>query len=229
MATNLRLDWATHEAAKYACEHWHYSKCTPKSKLVKIGAWEHGKYIGVLIFVLGATHNLLRPYGLLPTEGCELTRIAIQRHETPISRILSIGIKMLKKTNPGLKLIVSFADTKQNHHGGIYQASGWVYTGMTVPCKFPVIKGKITHPRTLSLLVRSGKVRQRSGVPHVLVPGKHRYLLPLDEQTKTKIEKLRKPYPKRAVSKDNVASANHAEEGGATPTTALQFGGEIHG
>ena len=23
----LRIDWATHEAARYACEKWHYSRC----------------------------------------------------------------------------------------------------------------------------------------------------------------------------------------------------------
>ncbi len=47
--------------------------------------------------------------------------------------------------------------------------------------------------------------------------------MPLDNDTKTKIEKLRKPYPKRASSKDNVAIPNHGIEGGVTPTDALQL------
>jgi hypothetical protein len=28
----LKIDWASHEAAKYACENWHYSKCLPAGK-----------------------------------------------------------------------------------------------------------------------------------------------------------------------------------------------------
>jgi len=36
------------------------------------------------------------------------------------------------------------------------------------------------------------------------------------------IEPLRKHYPKRATSKDNVASGFQSEEGGAIPTVALQ-------
>jgi hypothetical protein len=40
---DLRIDWATHAAAKYACENWHYSGCMPVGKLVKVGAWESGK------------------------------------------------------------------------------------------------------------------------------------------------------------------------------------------
>ena len=51
----LKLDWATHEAATYAVEHWHYSHTMPKSKLVKIGVWEDGKFIGVVLFGVGAT------------------------------------------------------------------------------------------------------------------------------------------------------------------------------
>lgn len=222
MATNLRLDWATHEAAKYACENWHYSKCIPKSKLVKIGVWENSKFIGVVIYGVGATAALLEPYGLKPTEGCELTRVALTKHKTPVSRIISISLSLLKKSNPGLKLVVSFADTKQGHHGGIYQATNWVYCGKTKPCKFPIINGKITHPRTLSLMVKSGRVKDRQQFKHVLVPGKHRYLYVLDNGIRTKIERLRKPYPKRAVSIDNDVPANHAGEGGVNPTTALQ-------
>ena len=45
---DLRLDWCSYEAAKYAVEHWHYSKRMPKSKLAKIGVWEDGEFIGWL-------------------------------------------------------------------------------------------------------------------------------------------------------------------------------------
>jgi hypothetical protein len=75
----LRIDWATHEAATFAVENWHYSKRMPKSKLAKVGVWENGKFVGVVIFGVGATGDLFCPYGLKPTQGCELVRIALKR------------------------------------------------------------------------------------------------------------------------------------------------------
>jgi hypothetical protein len=72
----LRLDWATHEAAKFACEHWHYSGCIPKSKIAKIGVWENERFIGVVIFGVGANHDLVKRYGLTPEQGCELELVS---------------------------------------------------------------------------------------------------------------------------------------------------------
>jgi hypothetical protein len=51
--SNLVVNWATYEAAKYACLNWHYSGTVPVGKLVKVGAWEDGKFIGVVIFSCG--------------------------------------------------------------------------------------------------------------------------------------------------------------------------------
>lgn len=221
VATNLRLDWATHEAAKYACEKWHYSKCLPPSKSVKIGVWEDGRFVGVVVFGVGATRRLLSPYGLTPEEGCELVRVAFTDHRSQITRIIAIAIKLLIRKCPKLRLIVSFADPAEGHHGGIYQGGNWIYSGTTDPTKFPIVSGKIIHPRQMSRLVKRDGLK-RGSVPYVIKPGKHRFLMPLDAAMKNKIETFRKPYPKRAVSKDNVVPGFHSGEGGVIPTTALQ-------
>ncbi len=194
----LKIDWATHEAAKYACENWHYSKCMPKSKLVKIGAWENDKFIGVVIYGYGATAALGTPYGLSMQECCELTRVALTKHETPVSKILSLSIKFLRKKCPDLKLIVSFADKTQGHHGGIYQATNWIYAGQTAESVFfrdP--KGKLWHPRRASRTPNPQKQLVTDSWSEEKQEGKHRYLMPLDESMRAKIMPLAKPYPKR--------------------------------
>jgi len=94
---NLRLDWCSFKAAKYAVEHWHYSKVMPAAKLNKIGMWENERFVGAIIFGRGAAPNLLKPYGLKQTEGCELVRIAMRDHYHPVSRCVAIAIRMLKK------------------------------------------------------------------------------------------------------------------------------------
>ena len=199
---DLRIDWATHAAAKYACENWHYSGCLPAGKLVKVGAWESGKFIGVVLFGRGATPNLGRPYKLGQDECVELVRIALTAHKNPVSRIASLAMKFLSRSNPKLRLIVSFADQSQGHHGGIYQAGNWIYNGQGDAAKFYMIRGKLTHPRSIGA---KGFVQNIHGArkidPNatvVDVPGKHRYLMPLDAAMREQIAPLAKPYPKRA-------------------------------
>lgn len=234
--TNLRIDWATHEAAKYACENWHYSKSVPVPPLVKIGVWEDNKYIGAVIFSRGASSNLLKPYGLNQTRGCELTRIALSKHKSTVTRIVSIAIKFLKKNSPELMLIVSFADPTEGHHGGIYQGGGWLYSGRSASSiKYIDNTGREWHSRQVSekgYNIQQGNIRRTvkpSQCEKIFCEGKHRYLMPLTEEMRTKILPLSKPYPKRAGSKDNVASEYHSEEGGAIPTSALHSTGGDNG
>lgn len=215
---DLKIDWATHEAAKYACENWHYSKCLPVGKLVKVGAWENGKYIGVVLFGRGATPNLGRPYNLGQDECVELVRIALTKHQIPVSRIAALAMRFLHKSNPKLRLIVSFADQSQGHHGGIYQAGNWVYNGQGEAAKFYVINGKLTHPRSIGAkgltqnINGARQIDKRATV--VDVPGKHRYLMPLDDEMRARILPLAKPYPKRA--KQAMASSQEAQRQGGT-------------
>lgn len=200
--TDLKIDWCTHQAAKFAVENWHYSKRLPMPPLVMVGAWEREKYIGCILFARGATPNLGKPYGLDQTECAELVRVALRQHEASVSRIMSIAIKFLKKNSPGLRMIVSFADPEEGHHGGIYQAGGWTYTGTSNSCKMYLHEGRWKHPREM-LSGAFGQVSKSRSVaaqvPTKICPGKHRYLFPLDEAMRKQVAPLSKPYPKRSV------------------------------
>ena len=208
----LRIDWCTHEAAKYAVEKWHYSRCMPKSKLAKFGVWESGTFIGSVIFGVSANRFLSSPYGLAPTEVCELVRVALTKHDNSVSRILAITLKMLRKEFGNLRLVVSFADPLCNHHGGIYQAGNWLYTGRCSPST------EVFHKR--KWIKRVDSTRGHTGEKRI-VPGKHRYLMPLDEAMRKQIEPLRKPYPKRVRSDTGDTPANHAGEEGSAPIRTL--------
>jgi hypothetical protein len=196
----LKVDWATIDAARFAVMKWHYSKCLPAGKSIKIGAWEDDRFIGVVMFGLGATPNLSKSYDLKMTECCELTRVAFSRHLTPCSRVIAIAIKFLKRHSPGVRLIVSFADEgDQGHHGGIYQAGNWIYSG---PVKLDtwIIRGKRVHPR--SVVMKFGtqavdEIRKYDPKARKVWGIKHRYLMPLDDEMRAKVLPLKKPYPKR--------------------------------
>lgn len=229
----LKIDWCTHEAAKYACENWHYSKCMPAGKTVKIGVWEDNKFTGVIIFSRGATSDIGSPYGLDQTEICELTRIALTKHKETVTRMVSIGLKMLKKQNPGVKLVVSYSDLNQNHIGGIYQGGNWIYVGKAKDAAGSlIINGKQVHGRSVSAKygTRSLAFIKSKVDPNAKFAdseGKNKYLYPLDYNIKQQIEKLRKPYPKRASGVESGISEFHSEGGGESPTDALQFSNEV--
>lgn len=197
---DLKVDFCSHEAAKWAVEHWHYSKALPfAGKMVKFGVWEEGNFIGSVLFSWGANKNIGSPYGLNQVEVCELVRVALKYHKSPVSQIVSLAIRKLKNQSPGLKLLVSYADPEQGHTGAIYQAMNWVYVGMAQSTTLYFVRGRWVHRRMASSTLGSIK-----GLPGKHLPDKHKYLYPLDRAMRKQIEPLAKPYPKR----DNVRLAS---------------------
>ena len=226
---SLRLDWCSHEAAKYAVEHWHYQRVLPTPPYVRIGAWEHEQFIGVVLFSRGAARRCADPFGIEMSEMAELTRVALASHDAPVSRVVSIAVRLLRQRCPGLRLLVSYADPAQEHHGGIYQAMGWTYLGQQPgTTEYIGPDGKRWHSRMISPTGRKkvyGEYRpvwKPEQCTIVRCVGKHKYALPLDPAMRAQIAPLAKPYPKRAGSIVADAPAIHAGEDGSTPIPALQ-------
>ena len=105
------------------------------------------------------------------------------------------------------KILVSFADSKQNHLGVIYQATNWLYTGLSDPggAKEVKINGKLYHSKNIynTFGTRDLELLENNG-NQVEVIGKslkHRYVYFLGSKSqKRKLRKALKwpvlPYPK---------------------------------
>lgn len=227
----------SHEAAKYAVMHWHYSRRMPVSKVVKFGAWENGRFLGCVLFDPGASDALGHRWGLTGFQVCELRRVALDVHSTPVSQIVARCLRMLRETNAGLRLVVSFADPAQNHHGGIYQAGNWVYTGTTSPDVQFLVNGRWMHSRAVPHKKQMGRAAQRDPaelrtLPTRPVSGKHRYLYPLDRAMRRQIAPFALPYP-RGSGLDGELLASQAGGTGSTPVIRSMNGrslrqGESH-
>lgn len=185
----LVVEPCSHEAAKFAVENWHYSRILPAGKLVKFGVWEDDKFIGVVIISRGASPFLGTALGLDQTEICELTRVAMTTHRTPVSQVVAICLAKLKEDNPGLRAVISFADPKEGHVGGIYKAGNWIYTGNSNPVIEYFIGGRWRHTKGAYHDPR------RQTAPMREAPGKYRYVYPLDKPMRRRVEKQRLPYP----------------------------------
>ena len=217
--TDLRLDWCSHKAATWAVEHWHYSRSMPAGKAVTIGVWERSAFIGSVIFSRGASDAIGKPYRLDQTQIAELVRVALYRHLAPVSRVVSIAVRMIASQSPGLRLLVSYADPYEGHTGGIYQAMNWLYTGTTAK-DYAIVEpnGRRWHSRMVASSgvkkcfgVYKRVIRPSDGV-RIELPGKHKYLMPLDAAMRAQIAPLAKPYPKRDRSAENGTAGTPSRE-----------------
>src|SRR5687767_9189250 len=94
---DLRADWCSHSAALFACRCWHYSRSLPAGKLVKVGYWVCGAFVGAIIFSRGNTPHIGGPFGLTQDQVVELTRVALGAHDTPTSRFVAVALSFLRK------------------------------------------------------------------------------------------------------------------------------------
>jgi len=204
----------------------------PCFKINCFGVWYDGSFVGSIIYgngggsvTNGEQYGLRRSYDMV-----ELCRVALNSHTFQTSQAISYSIRLLKKKNPNLKMLISFADASQGHHGGIYQAGGWIYTGMFKGQDEVVVNGQSYHPRSAVAKFGTRSISSlRSIDPNAckkMGDGKHRYLMPLTKQLKKRIVQLSKPYPKRVSSDTSDTPAFHAGKAGATPSDALQKGGD---
>ncbi len=190
-----------HAAAVYAMEQWHYADTTPIGKLVKYGVWnDGGEFVGAVVFGRGANRHIGNPFGVGWTEACELVRVALSgAQDRPTSAIVAAALREISRTQPGLRVVVSYADTKYGHRGVIYQASNWTYLGSTTPDIEYLIDGKWEHLRNVAstMFGRLNPVKAAIALdaPSRPTSVKHRYAFPLDRAMRRRLRPLSLPYP----------------------------------
>lgn len=209
LAPGVGIGYVSHDVAKEAVLRWHYSKTMPVAKLVKFGLFEQGRCVGVILYGRGASPWLGDKYDLDHTEIAECVRIAMTTHATPVSQALAATTRILRREQPGLRLLVSFADPREGHHGGIYQAANWIYTGETAPTYLFRVHGRDRHVRSAGAMWGPKGTRLewlRENVdPRATrrqIPPKHRYSYPLDRAIRRLVEADRVPYPPATPRKD---------------------------
>jgi hypothetical protein len=118
----------------YLCKDWllnkHYAKrlC---SISYSFGLFNNNILIGILTIGKPASNQLC--IGVCGIENSryvyELNRLCINENieKNVLSFFLSKSLKLIKEN----MILISYADTKMNHTGYIYQATNWLYTGKT--------------------------------------------------------------------------------------------------
>lgn len=191
----MRLEKASHKAIKFACMNFHYAKTVPASSISYSLFNDENEWCGIISFCYPSGVMSGKQFNLMQGQFIELNRMALNGKQNSTSKALSLAIKIFKKQNPTVKLLISYADKGQDHYGTIYQATNWIYVGENETSgKDYFYQGKWRHDRTLNEyskeFLATLKTRKRSG--------KRKYIYPLDKTLINYCKSLSKPYPKKA-------------------------------
>ena len=116
-------------------KHWilnfHYAKRLPSISYA-YGLYRHDEMVGMVYYGTPASPSLCK--GICGEEHrsdvIELNRLVLRDNlPNEASFLVSRSLKML----PTPKVVVSYADTAQDHAGIVYQATNWLFTGTTKP------------------------------------------------------------------------------------------------
>lgn len=164
-----------------------------------------GQLVGVITYGVPASSTLLK--GVCGPEEAsnvyELNRLWVDDSVPKNGESYLIGntLGQLDK-----EIVVSYADTSQGHTGIVYQATNWLYTGLSAKFKDPKVKGlENQHHATFANGLTNKQVLEKFGdrVYFVERARKHRYIYfsATKKRRKELLEKLRYPvmqYPKQS-------------------------------
>ena len=199
------------------CYEWflkkHYARRLPNINCA-FGLYDNLNLLqGVCSFGKPMSHTLVSGAvnGLYQDNFLELNRLVI--NEGLEKNVLSFFVSSCLNRLPKPSVVVSYADTSQGHHGFIYQATNWIYTGLSAKRPDYKIKG-LEHLHTASITASLGRtdkknikqielLKKKYGKDFYTIdrPRKHRYFYFLgnkrekalmNENLQYKIE----PYPK---------------------------------
>ena len=154
----------------------HYAKRIPNI-VHCLGLYNTDKVLqGVISFGLPASRSLVVGSfkGKYQDIFLELNRLCINENleKNILSFFVSQSINLLEKP----KVIVSYADTSQGHNGYIYQATNWIYTGLSDIHKEWRMAGSNLHSKNVC---KQFSLEERKNNPDKFYmvdrPRKHRY------------------------------------------------------
>lgn len=168
-----------------------------------------------------------------PKTALELQRL-VRRDDCgfQLSALVTFGLRWLR-SNTNTPFALSYADTGENHHGGIYQAAGWKYIRLSEGAT--ILRdgeGNYIHPRSVvskyGTCARSFISEKHPDWSYCKDSAKHLYIFPIRQKWNTLSKKYNwqsLPYPKpnaaRLLDAPDPTGASEARTLGAAPNSQV--------
>lgn len=197
---------------------YHYSRSLPDNSPHIFSCWYGHTLAAILIF---GTSNSLATFssvipGIKKEECLELSRMWSPdgMPKNTESRAIALAIAKLPKT---VKLLVSYADPSRGHLGIIYQATNWLYVGVTKKNSYLIDKdGFRKHHKMIQGYRKSNpafknstvrQIKQHLGMREFRSAGKHKYIMLIGDKSENRtLRKQIKPalidYPKVLIKEE---------------------------
>lgn len=182
---HLQINKITIKQARVLLSKHHYlQSCSNNASC--FGAFENNTLVGVVAFQIPCSEKIRENvFGIEHKQYIiELGRLCLDPTcQAKASQVVSKAITALQEyrqqqNKPKYKAIISFADTSQGHHGGVYQAMSWLYCGTTRKYTTYYIDqtGKIIHPRQCGKNITAKQAQKNGWRIHKVDQHKHRYI-----------------------------------------------------
>ena len=198
----LRVRPVPFRIAKAVLIRHHYLESMPGGTQLALGAFIGESLQGVLTLGVGPPMVYRLVDGAKPGDCATLSRLwlsdALPRNSE--SRMLGVVLRALKRCT-SLRFLVSYADPAMGHRGGIYQATGWFYTGLSEATNMIDLgDGVPRHSRTVGHAFGTHSIRHFEAhdipVRTVQQEPKHRYVHFIDSSWRGRLRVPVLPYPK---------------------------------
>jgi hypothetical protein len=184
----------------------HYLHSIPGGTKLAFGVMAGRRLVGALTLGVGPYNTPSLVDGAEGDDCLTLTRLWLSDAlpTNSESRVLGVVVRSLKK-HTKVKFLVTYADPASGHVGTIYQASNWLYAGLSEPTPlYDLGNGIYVHCRTVATKYgsRSVKYLAGQGLSVKLVPqsAKHRYVYFLDPAWLPRLKVPVLLYPKKEAS-----------------------------
>ncbi len=190
-------------AARNILEKNHYLHSFAGCTKLCFGVFVGNRLFGAITFGAGPANAFRLAKGATPDDCMALTRLWLSE-ELPTnseSRVIAVSLRYLRKYTR-LKFIVTYADPAHGHVGTIYQATNWLYTGLSEATpRFDLGDGIARHSRSFNQAFGSHSLTylKQYGMKVKIIPQipKYRYVYFLDKDFKRNLNTPILSYPRK--------------------------------